>query len=63
MKIFIKKVPDNEIGTGTEIAILKTYFDNNLIEDPKDFIEADDNEGSKSYPINVKFDNKNYKYS
>ena len=62
MKIFIKKVPDNEIGTGTEIAILKTYFDNNLIEDPKDFIEADDNEGSKSYPINVKFDNKNYKY-
>jgi 5-methylcytosine-specific restriction protein B len=62
MKIFIKKVPDNEIGTGTEIAILKTYFDNNLIEDPKDFIEADDNDGSKSYPINVKFDNKNYKY-
>ena len=31
MKIFIKKVPDNEIGTGTEISILKTYFDNNLI--------------------------------
>ncbi len=62
MKIFIKKVPDNEIGTGTEISILKTYFDNNLIEDPKDFIEADDNEGSKSYPINVKFDNKNYQY-
>ena len=62
MKIFIKKVPDNEIGSGTEIAILKTYFDNNLIDDPKDFIGSDDNEGSKSYPIYVKFDNKNYKY-
>ena len=62
MKIFIKKVPDNEIGSGTEIAILKTYFDNNLIDDPKDFIGSDDNEGSKSYPIKVKFDNDNYTY-
>ena len=62
MKIFIKKVPDNEIGSGTEIAILKTYFDNNLIDDPKDFIGSDDNEGSKSYPINVKFNNDNYTY-
>jgi hypothetical protein len=62
MKIFIKKVPDNEIGTGTEIAILKNYFDNNLIDDPKDLIGSDENEGSKSYPIYVKFDNKNYKY-
>jgi 5-methylcytosine-specific restriction protein B len=62
MKIFIKKVPDNEIGSGTEIAILKTYFDNNLIDDPRDFIGSDDNEGSKSYPINVEFDNENYNY-
>lgn len=62
MKIFIKKVPDNEIGSGTEIAILKTYFDNNLIDDPKDFIGSDDNEGSKSYPIYVKFNNENYTY-
>ena len=43
MKIFIKKVPDNEIGSGTEIAILKTYFDNNLIDDPKDFIGSEVN--------------------
>lgn len=62
MKIFIKKVPDNEIGTGTEIAILKNYFDNNLIDDPRYFIESDENEGSKSYPINVEFEQKRYTY-
>jgi 5-methylcytosine-specific restriction protein B len=62
MKIFIKKVPENEIGSGTEIAILKTYFDNNLIDDPRDFVGSNENEGSKSYPINVEYENENYNY-
>jgi len=62
MKIFIKKVPDNEIGSGTEIAILKTYFDNNLIDDPRYFEGSDENEKNKSYPVNVKFENISYTY-
>jgi 5-methylcytosine-specific restriction protein B len=63
MKILIKQVPANEVGNGTEIALLKKYFDANLIDDPKDLVNADENEGSKSYPINVTYASKNYIYS
>ena len=61
-KVIFKKVPSNEVGSGTEISILKTYFTSKLIDDPKDFDESDDNEGSKSYPLNVTFNNHRYSY-
>ena len=41
--IIFKKVPTNEVRTGTEIAVLKKYFTSGFIDDPKDFLEADDN--------------------
>ena len=62
LKAIFKKVPMNEVGSGTEIAILKTYFNKNLIDDPKDFTGSDDNDGSKSFPINVTFNNHRYIY-
>jgi hypothetical protein len=62
LKAIFKKVPMNEVGAGTEIAILKTYFNKNLIDDPKDFSGSDDNDGSKSFPINVTFNNHRYIY-
>ena len=63
MKILIKQVPANEEGSGTEIALLKKYLVDNLIDDPKDLVNADDNVGSKSYPINVTYDSKIFIYS
>ena len=62
LKAIFKKVPSNEVGSGTEISILKTYFNKNIIDDPKDFAGADDNEGSKSFPVNVTFNNHRYVY-
>lgn len=62
MKIIIKQVPANEIGNGTEIALLKKYFDDMLLDDPKDLKGADDNEGIKSYPINATYKNNSYLY-
>jgi 5-methylcytosine-specific restriction protein B len=61
-KIIFKKVPPNEVGTGTEIAILKDYFTTGLIDDPKDLIESSDNVGSKSYSIKAKYCGINYDY-
>ena len=62
LKAIFKKVPRNEVASGTEIGILKNYFNKNLIQDPKDLIDADDNEGSKSYPINITFNSQKYTY-
>jgi 5-methylcytosine-specific restriction protein B len=60
MKHFLfKKVPKNELGTGTEIAILKKYFDDKLIVDPKDIKT---NEGARSYEISVVYNDLNYNY-
>jgi 5-methylcytosine-specific restriction protein B len=61
-KIIFKKVPANEVGTGTEIGILKNYFISGFIDDPKDLLEADDNEGSKSYSIKTSYKGLNYFY-
>jgi len=63
MKIIIKQVPKNETEGGTEIALLKKYFSDGLIDDPKDLVNAVDNAGSKSYPINVTYAGKNYRYT
>lgn len=60
--IIFKKVPANEVGTGTEIAVLKKYFTSGFIDDPKDFLEADDNEGSKSYSVRTLYKGINYNY-
>lgn len=60
--IIFKKVPANEVGTGTEIALLKKYFTSGFIDDPKDFLEADDNEGSKSYSVRTLYKGINYNY-
>lgn len=60
--IIFKKVPANEVGTGTEIAVLKKYFTSGFIDDPKDFLESDDNEGSKSYSIKTLYKGINYNY-
>ena len=61
-KIIFKKVPANEVGTGTEIGILKNYFISGFIDDPKDLLEADYNEGSKSYSIKTSYKGLNYFY-
>ena len=60
--IIFKKVPANEVGTGTEIAVLKKYFTSGFIDDPKDFLEADDNEGSKSYSVKTSYKGIKYNY-
>lgn len=57
--LIFKKVPKNEIGIGTEIAILKKYFDGNLIADPKDIKS---NEGARSYKISILYNKVNYSY-
>ncbi len=57
--LLFKKVPKNEIGTGTEIAILKKYFDDNYIDDPKN-IKI--NDGARFYPISVIYDNNEFNY-
>ena len=57
--ILFKKVPKNELGTGTEIAILKKYFDDKLIVDPKDIRT---NAGARSYNISVIYNELNYNY-
>ena len=60
--IIFKKVPTNEVRTGTEIAVLKKYFTSGFIDDPKDFLEADDNEGSKSYSVKTSYKGIKYNY-
>ena len=60
--IIFKKVPGNEVETGTEISILKKYFKNGFIDDPKDFLEADDNEGSKSYSVKTTYKGMKHDY-
>ena len=60
--IIFKKVPGNEVDSGTEIAILKRYFTKGFIVDPKDFVESDDNEGSKSYSVKAIYKGLNYNY-
>ena len=60
--IIFKKVPGNEVESGTEISILKKYFKNGFIDDPKDFLEADENEGSKSYCVKTTYIGTNYNY-
>lgn len=60
--IIFKKVPGNEVASGTEISILKKYFTASLIDDPKDFLEADENEGSKSYCVKTTYIGTNYNY-
>jgi 5-methylcytosine-specific restriction protein B len=57
--LLFKKVPKNELGTGTEIAILKKYFDDKLIVDPKDIRT---NSGARSYNISVIYNELNYNY-
>lgn len=57
--LLFKKVPKNEIGVGTEIAILKKYFDNNYIADPKNIKT---NNGARFYPISVIYDDNEFKY-
>jgi 5-methylcytosine-specific restriction endonuclease McrBC GTP-binding regulatory subunit McrB len=63
MKIIIKKVPKNEVDSGTEIALLIKYFNDGLIDDPKNMTDIDETEGSKSYPIKVNFEEKVYTYA
>src|SRR5690554_2996128 len=63
IKVIFKKVPKNEVGKGTEISILKKYFDDGIIDDPKDLQSEDINIGSKSYPIKVIYKNTPYDYS
>lgn len=59
MKHFLfKKVPKNELGIGTEIAILKKYFDDKLIVDPKDIRT---NRGTRSYSVTVIYNDIKYK--
>ena len=60
--IIFKKVPGNEVESGTEISILKKYFKNGFIDDPKDFLEADDNEGSKSYSVKTTYKGMKHDY-
>jgi 5-methylcytosine-specific restriction protein B len=50
--LIFKKVPKNEIGIGTEIAILKKYFDDKLIDDPQ---KIKSNKGARSFKVNVKY--------
>jgi 5-methylcytosine-specific restriction protein B len=52
--LIFKKFPANE--EGSEIALLKDYFDSGLIDDPKDMTDADDSKGSKSYPVKAHYD-------
>jgi hypothetical protein len=58
--LIFKKVPKNELGTGTEIAILKKYFDDNLIDDPKNIKF---NSGSRLYNIESIYGGLKYNYT
>ncbi len=57
--LLFKKVPKNELVIGTEIAILKKYFDIKLIDDPKDIKT---NSGARYYKIFVKYNQNDYEY-
>lgn len=57
--LIFKKVPKNEIGVGTEIGILKNYFDMGYIEDPK---KIRTNPGARSYPIKAKYKEQEFSY-
>jgi 5-methylcytosine-specific restriction protein B len=67
MKIIIKNVPKNEVLNGTEIGLPKSYFDTNLIDDPKGMSDinetGDELTGSKSYEISVTYKGNIYNYS
>jgi 5-methylcytosine-specific restriction protein B len=57
--LIFKKVPKNELGIGTELAILKKYFDESLIDDPKNIKT---NMGARSYYIEAIYNNVKYDY-
>ncbi len=61
--VVFKKVPKNEVLNGTEIAILKFYMDEGLIQDPKtSHKHLETNSKARYYPVKFIYKNIQYNY-